>query len=697
MMPKETDNQVIDLRDASFSNPRLEQHFQLDRSGDGLALLRIGALVIAIAAAVFGIVNYRVLGTTPDFVTLLIMRTALVVVSVGVYVYALKPRETSSAEQVATLYVILVIVAVPTLQHFRPASLPTTLPIMVILTLGIYLLFPGDFRRVCGLGILCGLTLFGEAALRSGVTDGETLLVLAFAVIVNVFGMATSYRVRITERRHFGARLALEAALKRLRASSRAQAMFVAMLSHDLRNYLNGIVGTSQIMLGADDDSTWRRQARTVAETSRNLMRLLDDALDMLRARQAELKVETTGFDLGRTIANVTAPLRARTEAKGLRFDVKVSPMIPEAVQGDEFRVVQILGNLVSNAIQFTLRGHVSIDVVPLGDEDPPNRIRFVVVDSSPTLSTEEIAGLFNPDVHLDGSVRNARAAGLGLYIAKVLIDRLGGTIAVTGEPGGGNRFVVELGFVAKPLTARPGVTAVPVDDLSARALTVLSVDDSPVNLEIIEVSLRRLGHIVVSARDGESALRVARAQAFDIALVDLRMPGMSGEELAVALRSDPGVRARGPVPLIVAVTAETFVDLSPGQAPKGFEGLLPKPIDLVELSRYLGVARGRASGGDKTRAAAAIDWERLSELKRDLDRGGLDRVMTTGRSFVEQSLARLERAIGDAKKDDALSVAHALKGAASNIGLASVSRGAIEIETLARTDRLDDAKPILA
>lgn len=697
MKSNEIGQSEIDKSDASFVDPALESRFQTSNLDDGLSLLRIGAIVVGIAALLFGVVDYKMLGPGELFRNLIVLRATLVVISAGVFFYALRPQDLEGLRKVATLYVVAVVLAIPALEYLRPAALPTTLPIVVFLTLGIYLLFPGDFRRVCFLGILAGVALTAETAISKGPLVADTLLVFAVALLANVFGMATSYRIRMAERRRYRALVAQQAALERLRETARAQAMFVAMLSHDLRNYLNGIVGTSQIMLGADDDSTWRRQARTVAETSRNLMRLLDDALDMLRARQADLKVETGEFDLGRTVANVTGPLRARAEAKGLRFDVKVSPMLPESIQGDEFRIVQILGNLTSNAIQFTLRGQVGIEVSPVGDDDPPSRIRFVVSDSSPALSPEDVAGLFSPEVHLDGSTRVARASGLGLYIAKVLIDRLGGTIAVTGEPGGGNRFVVELDFAAQPGPVRAAAAPLPSDEGSARALTVLSVDDSPVNLEIIEVSLRRLGHIVVSARDGESALRVARAQSFDIALVDLRMPGMSGEELSAALRSDASVRARGPVPLIVAVTAETFVDLKPGEAPKGFDGLLTKPIDLVALSRYLGIARGRSAGsGDKTRSAAAIDWERLSELKRDLDRGGLDRVMTTGRAFVEQSVARLERAISESKKDDILSIAHALKGAAANIGLASVARGAIEIETLAKTGEFDRSRSIL-
>lgn len=690
----------IDRKTASFVDAELEKRFLAERSADALAFVRIGSAIVAIVAVLFIAIDRSVMGPEFDSTALHVIRGAIFVFAAIVFFYASPKRDFESVESLTTAFAACVIVSFPAIQHLRPTTLPTTLPILVFLTLGLYLFFPGSYRKVCLLGLFTGVALVGEVLSRSPTNEVEVMLTFTVALIANVFGMATIYRIRVSERRQFGARLAQEESLTKLNDTARAQAMFVAMLSHDLRNYLNGIVGTSQIMLGADDDSLWRRQARTVAELSRNLVRLLDDALDMLRARHAEIKVETTELDLGRAIANVAGPLRARAEAKGLRFDVKVSPRIPETLDGDEFRVVQIVGNLISNAIQFTPRGQIGFEVAPVGDEEPTTRIRFVVADTGPALSSEEIAGLFKPDAHLDGGTRNARAAGLGLYICKVLVDRLGGTIAVTSDGAAGNRFVVELSFQAQPAASRTAARTAFSDDLSARALTVLSVDDSPVNLEIIEASLRRLGHIVVSARDGESALRVARAQAFDVALVDLRMPGMSGEQLAQALRNDCAVRAHGAVPLIVAVTAETFVDLSPGQAPAGFDGLLPKPIDLVELSRYLGLARGRSAGsGDKdhTRSAIAIDWERLAELKRDLDRGGLDRVMTTGRTFVEQSLARLERALADAKTDDILAIAHALKGAAANIGLASVARAAVDIEIMTRRGDLDGARPLVA
>ena len=670
-----------------FTDPEIETRFRGDNIDINVGLIRACAVIVAIASVAFLVFDAWLFGVRLDANTAI--RAALFVVAMGVLVHFNRPRAIETVDRAMFLFAIVLIFGVTAIQVLRPSALPLTIPVMVLITIGIYLFFPGDVRRVALLGALTCVVMTAGEIYRPDTTRDQGIIAIVASVITNALGLIASRRGRVLNRRQFAARLALEDALERIGRSERAHAMFVAMLSHDLRNYLNGIVGTSQVMLGADDDASWRKQARTISETSRNLVRLLDDALDMLRARQSELKVEPSDFDLGRTIAGVCSPLRNRAEAKGLRLDVRVSPMIPESLYGDEFRITQILSNLISNCIQFTARGEVGLEVLPVGDEEPPTRIRFVVTDTGVPLTDLQKETLFNPDVRLDGSNQNARSAGLGLYIFKVLIERLGGTVSVSSAAERGNRFVVELDFKPAPHSTEEPRTSEVFDQAATRALAVMAVDDSPVNLEIIEISLRRLGHIVVSARDGETALRLARAQAFDIALVDLRMPGMSGEELVQALHKDPAVRARGPVPLIVAVTAEAFVDLSSGRVPAGFDGLLPKPINLIDLSRYLGIARARAAelGADidNTQTAMAIDWERLSELKNDLDRGGLERVMATGRSFVEQSLARLDKAVGENAIEDALAIAHALKGAAANMGLAAISRGALEIEQALR------------
>jgi len=682
MTSSDSDKYAIARRSATFVDAEIEARFRLDSHDATVNYVRICLGIVAVASIAFLVFDAWLFGPQSDAKTFVrITLFAAAVIALG---YFNRPRPVETVDNGMTFFAVLLIAGATAIQIMRQSAFPLTIPIMVFITLGLYLFFPGDLRRVAFLGVVACAAMTGGEIYRPDTSQDQGVIAIAVSFFTNALGFFGSHRGRTLGRRQFAARLALESALEKIGKTERAQAAFVAMLSHDLRNYLNGIVGTSQVMLGADDDAAWRKQARTISDTSRNLVRLLDDAFYMLRARESELRVEPADFDLGHTIAAVCVPLRKRAEAKGLSLDVRVSPMTPETLYGDEFRVTQILNNLLLNCIQCTASGEVSLEVAPVGDEEPATRIRFVVTDASATLTEAQKEGLFDLESRPEMPSQGARSAGLGMYIFKVLVKRLGGTVEVSSVAGKGNRFVVELDFkTVQPPTSE--AAAVAHDDGAARALVVLAVDDSPVNLEIIETSLRRLGHLVVSANDGETALRLARAQAFDIALVDLRMPGMSGEELVQALHSDPAVRARGPVPFIVAVTAEVMVESSAGRPPPGFDGLLRKPINLIDLSRYLGIARARAAksnrDADNTRSAAAIDWQRLSELKNDLDRGGLERVMATGRSFVEQSLARLERAIGEQSTEDALAFAHALKGAAANMGLAAISRGALDIE----------------
>lgn len=366
------------------------------------------------------------------------------------------------------------------------------------------------------------------------------------------------YRVRLT-RRH-AVRLAIE--------TSEAKSRFLATLGHEIRTPLTGVLGMSELMLADPLPPPQRERAVAVRGAGEHLLRLVNDTLDLARIEAGKLELDDAPFDLRKLIEETRALLAPGAERKALDFHCEIDPEAPHVLRGDVHRLRQILLNLGSNAIKFTEQGSVVLRATPLA----PQGVSLEVRDSGPGLSAEQRARLFQRFSQAEGARTAARygGSGLGLAISQELAAAMGGRIEVDSTPGVGTAFRVLLPLSSASLEAiAPG----PMPPPTVASRRILLVEDDATVAAVIQGLLKAQGHDVMLAPHALAALSLLKEADFDLALLDLDLPGLDGMELARVIRSSKDA------PPLVALTARADADAEPEARAAGMTGFLRKPV----------------------------------------------------------------------------------------------------------------------
>jgi PAS domain S-box-containing protein len=383
----------------------------------------------------------------------------------------------------------------------------------------------------------------------------------------------------ITERRRVDE--ALARARDAAEAANRAKSVFLANTSHELRTPLNGLLGLAQ--LARDPATTQARRSQyldQIVDSAQSLALIVSDILDLSKIEAGKLTVEREPFDLVEMLRTMRRGYTTLAAARGVALELEVDPALGW-VQGDALRVRQILTNYLSNAIKFTGEGRVRVVARREGEDD----VRFEVHDTGPGIDAATRARLFQPFTQADQSTtRRYGGTGLGLSICRELALLMRGEVGVDSQPGAGSCFWARL-----PLPGRPEPQPEPEPDLQDPAAIegahVLVVDDNDVNMVVAVAQLESLGVRVGQARDGQQALDAVRSamaagDPYDLVLMDLQMPVLSGFEVTRALRQD---KATQDLP-IVAYTAAALVTEREAAFQAGMDDFLPKPTEPDRL-----------------------------------------------------------------------------------------------------------------
>jgi len=378
-------------------------------------------------------------------------------------------------------------------------------------------------------------------------------------------------------------------ALARAEQASRFKSEFLARMSHEIRTPMHGVIGTADLLLGSRLDPSQQELVRTLKESAAVLMNLLNDILDLSRIEAGKLALAARPFDLAALVQTVAGLMQPVATKKGLELRVGL-PARPLWFNGDGHRVQQILLNLVSNAVKFTRTGFVEIEVIAPAELNGGG-FELIVRDTGCGIPPDRIDSVFQPFVQVgDDQAAAAAGTGLGLSITKALVDAMGGAIEVDSRPGQGSTFRVRL--LLPPAEPEPE-TAAPATQPAPAPLRVLVVEDNPVNQQLIARMLAVLGHQAEIAPDGETALRLASGDAWDVILLDIRLPGIDGLETARRLRQ-AGCRAA-----LVALSANVYESDRAAALAAGMDAFLGKPLHLEELRAALdAVARRRSGSG---------------------------------------------------------------------------------------------------
>lgn len=380
--------------------------------------------------------------------------------------------------------------------------------------------------------------------------------------------------------------LTLEQARTEAVAASELKGQFLAMMSHEMRTPLNGVLGMARALASEDLSGPQVAQARTLVKSGEDLLTLLNDSLDLSKIEAGRLDLEHVPFDLAEEIRQLADMWRPSAVAKGLALDVVVSLEPDGWVVGDPTRLRQILNNLIGNAVKFTETGSVLIRVTAAPEGEGHREVMITVQDTGCGIAHDRLEQIFNPYAQADASIgRRFGGTGLGLGIARRLANAMGGEIAVESKMGVGSTFSVSLRL-------QRGAPSSIGNAQAFDGLTIGVIDDNAVNCSVASIVLRTVGAQAVSFLSGEVALEHLRSTPVDVLLVDLHMPGMNGFEVLAAIRRDHILSKHTP---IIAMTGDNSDDAVAAMRDAGFSAIETKPLDpgrlLTTIMRELSLA----------------------------------------------------------------------------------------------------------
>lgn len=380
-------------------------------------------------------------------------------------------------------------------------------------------------------------------------------------------------------------------------AANNAKSSFLANMSHEIRTPMNGVLGYLQLLEATATTEKQTEYIHNIKASTDNLLRLINDILDVSKIEAGKMELERIPFDLYDTIESAVNALRNGAENKGLMLTSNISPEIPRLVTGDPTRLRQVINNIVDNAVKFTYQGYVRLEAELMERRDTQVLLRFTVEDTGIGIKSEVLQKLFQPFTQADASSnRRFGGTGLGITICRSIVEMMGGTVQLDSVEGKGTRFVFTI-TLQEAVNEYPVIEkAVSTEETSlpkgkSYKLSVLLVEDNEINLYVIDEMLKMHGIEADIVKDGEQAVKAVINKTYNMVFMDCQMPVMDGYKATRRIRETEGAKKHT---TIIAMTAHAMKGDDVKCLEAGMDDYLSKPIEISRITAILNQYSGQ-------------------------------------------------------------------------------------------------------
>ena len=476
--------------------------------------------------------------------------------------------------------------------------------------------------------------------------------------------------------------------------ASKAKSQFLSVMSHEMKTPINGIMGMMELLMGTPLEPEQSEFLNTARESSENLLRLVNDILDYSNLEYNRLVISPAATDMNEFVKKILVEHRDHAANKKLALQFQPDMRIPKQLFCDRERIAQILNNLVGNAIKFSERGSIEVELKFIQDKQDQSTIQIVVSDTGIGIPQDKIDSIFKPFHQIDfSSTRKYGGTGLGLAICHKLVQLMNGHIKVESKHGFGTTFKVTIDLLKKAVSSATGTKAKQSERRNIKK-KILIVDDSPTNRMVVSSIIKNMDFEIDHASNGKEALDKCFLKNYDLIVMDIGMPVMDGITATQKIRSQLEPYRNTP---IIALTANSLPDEKNKCLAAGMTEYHSKPVNKTAFIESIAKNLNLSGNRQGDRVMSLLDESVLLQLKEDV---GADVLSSLLQTFIDETIERLDiiRDLCKREQWDALGKeGHTLKSTCGSFGLMPLHLKAKMLDESCRQKKIEEARTLCA